>query len=139
MRTMQKGFTLIELMIVLAILAIITTIAVSTYSSSTTDSERVRIMAELTALNDAMARYYQGNYSYDGATEEILRGANGGTKIEASPSYDVTVTPDGQSYTIVAAPVPGGTMDGEENATYSINEKGQRCISEIPADGCTSW
>lgn len=124
----QRGFTLVELMIALVILSILTTIAVTTFSDSGRDAERARIVAEISALNDAMARYYQGGYSYTGATVGDLRTAGGGTAIAASPAYTVTldVSDDGQEYMLWARPVAGGIMAGE--GSYSINQVGQRCV-----------
>lgn len=132
----QRGFTLIELMIVVVILGIITTIAVTAFSGATQDSERSRIIAELNSLNDAMARYYQGNYAYTGATVATLRG----TSIQASKAYTVTVSiPTAQTYFLIATPVATGTMKG--TGVYSVNQTGQRChfssdTANPATDGC---
>lgn len=141
MGRVQKGFTLIELMIVLVILAIVSSIAVTMFSGASEEAERSRIISEMSSLNDAMARYYQGNYSYAGATEEILRGSGGGAKIAESPAYDVVldVDDDDQGYLIVATPKPDGDMASAVDATYSINHLGQRCVAAEPHDGCKTW
>lgn len=122
----MRGFTLLELLIALVILAIISSIAVSTFSGSGEDAERSRIIAEISSLNDAMARYYQGNFTYADATEVILR-TGMGTRIDASEQYEITldIAADGQSYFIWARPKVGGTMEGK--GAYSVNNLGQRC------------
>ncbi len=121
----QRGFTLIELMVVVAILAIITGIAVSAFSGAGKEAEQSRIMAELNSLNDAMSRFYQGSYSYTDADIATLRGGVN-VSIAASPNYTVTLTlPTGQSYFLIARPVAGSVVVG--TGAYSINETGRRC------------
>lgn len=134
----QHGFTLIELLIVVVILGIITTIAVQSFSGATQDGERARIISEMNSLNDAIGRFYQGSYSYEG-----VAGA-GGTpvpavrgEIEASRHYSVTIAhpvtggvPDYQKYYLMAKPLSTGIMTGQ--GTYSISETGQHCY--FPGD-----
>lgn len=124
-RASQNGFTLVELMIALVIVAIISAIAASTFSGADQEGERAKIVSELVALNDALGRYYQGTYSYEGATEEILRTEMGST-IAASENYDVTVEvdADGQGYVLSARPSTD-TMRG--TGAYTMDETGLRC------------
>lgn len=146
-RAVQAGFTLIELMIALVIVAIISSIAATVFTGADEDAERARIVTEMVALNDAMARYYQGSYTYENATMAILR-TGGGTPIAASPAYTVEldVDADGQGYVLAARPVAGGAMD--EKGAYTVDETGQRCSfpgddgAEHPGDGLecdTHW
>jgi type IV pilus assembly protein PilE len=137
----QRGFTLIELMIVLVFLGIITTIAAQSFSGAKKDGERASILAEMSALNDAVGRYYQGNYSYTGASVSNVPIAEVRGGIKANSNYAVTlVIPDGQSYFLIAKPLSTGVMEGE--GTYSIDHLGQRCYfpasdNANPAtDGC---
>lgn len=122
----QRGFTLIELVVVVAIIAIIAGIAISAFSGAGRQAEQSRIMAEINSLNDAMSRYYQGSYSYTGATMDALRGGVN-VNIAASPNYTVTptVAATGQSYDLVARPVTGSVVAG--TGAYSIDETGRRC------------
>lgn len=140
---MQRGFTLIELMIVVVILGIITTIAVQSFSGATQDGERARIISELNSLNDALGRYYQGSYSYQGATVAGIRG-----EIEASKHYAIAIAhpddgggnPDYQKYYLTAKPLSTGLMAGQ--GTYSISETGRHCFfpasdnANPETDGC---
>ncbi len=137
----QRGFTLIELMIVVTIIAIIAGIAVSAFSGAGKEAEQSRIMAEINSLNDAMSRYYQGSYSYTGATIDALRGGVN-VSIAASPNYTVTLNNlAGQTYILLATPVAGSVVAG--TGAYSIDETGRRCyyVGSDAADPatCKAW
>lgn len=133
----QRGFTLIELLVVLALVAIIGSIAMSAFSGAGEEGERSRIITEMNALNDAVGRYYQGNYSYNGVDLSQLRVT---ANIGASDKYLVTITPSDQGYLMVARPTSSGGMAG--TGAYSIDEVGRRCYfpdndTANPAvDGC---
>ncbi len=62
------GFTLIELMIVVAIVGILAAIAYPSYQNSVQNSRRADAQSALTAFSNAMERYYtNNNNSYLGA------------------------------------------------------------------------
>ncbi|NMH58956.1 type IV pilin protein [Alteromonas ponticola] len=71
----QAGFTLIELMIVVAIVGIITAIAYPSYQSVMTGSYRGAAQADLMSLAAAMERHHSGTFSYEAAASG---GANTG-------------------------------------------------------------
>ncbi len=60
----QKGFTLIELMIVVAILAIITTIAVPAYTGYIKTAENTEGWNNLNSLQLVLEEYYMENGTY---------------------------------------------------------------------------
>ncbi|MFE8072811.1 type IV pilin protein [Marinobacteraceae bacterium S3BR75-40.1] len=63
----QQGFTLIELMIVVAIIGVIAAIAVPNYMDYVERSRRTDAQAVLTSFSNALERYYTQNGSYVGA------------------------------------------------------------------------
>ncbi len=61
MKTMQKGFTLIELMIVVAIIAILAAIAIPAYQDYVIRSQVSEGMSLLDGAKTAVAEYYTNN------------------------------------------------------------------------------
>ncbi|MGC8121932.1 type IV pilin protein [Marinobacter sp. VGCF2001] len=124
----QRGFTLIELMIVVAIVGILAAIAYPSYQSSVEKSRRSDAQAALTGFAMAMERYYtdNGNTYQEAAAGDA---DSGKPKSEVFPSeapldgatkyYDlkiVALKPSSRhrnSYTLEAAPKGAQAGDGK--------------------------
>lgn len=132
------GFTLTELMIAVVLIAIISGIAVSAYRGYGDTARQGRAVADITALNDALVRYYQTGYTYAGADAgggPVLTGAAGllavaGLQLSTDYTFSIIVPAggqpnDGQSYVIRAVPTAGGTMAGK--GSLAVDNLGQRC------------
>lgn len=72
MRRNQKGFTLMELMVVIVIVAILAAVAVPLYINYVKDARRTEAKAAIGALSTAMEEYFLKTNSYDGATPDVL-------------------------------------------------------------------
>lgn len=125
MSRQQQGFTLIEVMIVVVIIGIITSIAVYSFSGSSQDAQRARAMADLASINDALGRYYQTGFSYDGATlADLLVSA----RLTPTTEYNfaVNIDADGQGYQVTAVPSSTGSQMGD--GAILIDSTGRRCF-----------
>lgn len=125
----EKGFTLIELMIVVAIIGIISAIAYPSYDQYITRAKRGDAMAGLQLASQALERYRTSPpYSYNvGALSDIFVvqvPVDGGAAY-----YNLTLVNDATSYTLTATPT--GSMSGKK--TLTLTNTGARTWG---ADAC---
>jgi len=115
----QQGFTLMELMIVVAIIGILTAIAYPNYQESVNTSRRSDAQGALTGFAGAMERHFTANNSYLGAG---AAGADtGAPAIYATQSpldgtskyYNLTIqAATVTTYTLRATPINGQVGNG---------------------------
>ena len=114
-----KGFTLIEIMIVVAIVAILAAIAYPSYQESIRKSRRSDAQAALQGLAQAMERFYTSNGTYDGAA--VGPATTGAPAIFSTKSpidgsqtfYNLTINAAAaNSYELLATPIGDQAADG---------------------------
>ncbi|MDO6566204.1 type IV pilin protein [Alteromonas sp. 1_MG-2023] len=112
----SNGFSLIELMIVVAIVGILAAIAYPSYQSFMTDGYRGSAQADMLAFAAAMERHHSGSFSYKGAgpsggdtgAPTIFASYSPAAESAANKRYDLTiVSADATSYQLKATPVSG--------------------------------
>jgi len=84
-RHKQNGFTLIELMIVVAIIGILAALAYPSYQESVTKARRADGMALLTEIVNAQERYFTQNNTY--TTDLTDLGYPSATNVESEEGF----------------------------------------------------
>ncbi|EKE85217.1 type II secretion system major pseudopilin GspG [Idiomarina xiamenensis] len=80
MRQQQSGFSLIEIMVVVVIIGILATLILPNVVGSSEQAERQKVIADLVALENALAQYRldNGNYpSTEQGLQALVREPNG--------------------------------------------------------------
>ena len=116
----QRGFTLIELMIVVAVIAILAAVAWPSYQNQVRATNRADAQGALLGLAQAMERHFTQNGSYLGAAAGGADDGAPGIFPSQSPldggnkTYNLTidVNDDGDVYTLSATPFGSQAVDG---------------------------
>ncbi len=117
----RAGFTLVELLVVLAVVATLLTLAVPRYFGSLERSKEAVLKENLFQLREAISRYYadKGRYpeSLDGlAAEKYLRNVPLDPITESAATWQLVQPEDPQKGGVydVRSGAPGKSRDGSE-------------------------
>lgn len=130
----QWGFTLIELMIVVAVIAILSAIAIPAYDGYVRRSYRAQAKADLTEIAQLAERYHTVNNSYVGFAVPAALGQtprSGGT---ARYLLQLNGVPTQRAYSLQA--VPQGTQGRDACGTLSLNQAGAKGVSGSTVADC---
>ncbi|UJB32591.1 type IV pilin protein [Chromobacterium sp. Beijing] len=139
-KRVNRGFTLIELIIVVAIVGILVSIALPSYTNYVQRTYRAEVQTELQAIAQAQEKYFTLNNAYASsltalsyASSSISSQDNRYTITMGDLSASATLA-NGQGYTLQAA--PAGGQVGESCGTLSLNSLGSKSAASGTVSNC---
>jgi type IV pilus assembly protein PilE len=123
----QSGFTLIEVMVTVAIIAILAAVAIPNYTDYTRRGKLVEGTAALLAMRTKMEQYYQDNRSYVTPGGAVLDACTAGSSVPKPTLKHFTIdcnTParTATTYTITATAIDSNVL----GIAFTINEANAR-------------
>lgn len=137
----QHGFTLIELMIAVAIVGILAAIALPSYERYVDRGYRTQAQAALREMAQQLERRYSQTFSYGTEGADRLPSSftppmtPDGIPADDASRYTirVSITDGGHGYTIEAKRVAGGPQADDDCGDLSIDHQGEKSVN---AQGC---
>lgn len=123
MKPLARGFTLIEMLIALAVVGILTTIALPSYTAYLTRTRLTEAFTTLAAIQPTAEQYWSNNRTFDGLPAPA-----------ATTNFSYAVSgASASAYTLTAT-----GRNAAASFVYTINESGTRVTTGVPTGWTTS-
>lgn len=124
----MRGFTLIEVMVVVAVIGILASIAYPSYMESVRKSNRSDAKAELSDVAQRLQRCFTTYNAYNHDSCAVYKAVSGGKKITSREGmYLVSSDVKAITFTLTATPVPGGVQAKDSKcASLNLDHVGNR-------------
>lgn len=132
----NRGFTLIELMIVVAIISILTAIALPSYTNYVVRGKIPEATAQLASMQVKMEQFFQDNHTYAGApnpNNAAVACATADTATSQYFNFSCSAAPTAAAYTLQA--VGKSSMTG---FTYTVDQSNAKATT-IGAGAPAGW
>lgn len=132
-----KGFTLIEVMIVVAIIGILASIALPAYNRYLQRGKAQEAITYLSDLRVKLEQSFQDNRRYDNYVAgdcDLMNG--GGSAVAGSKYFSYVCTSTATTYTITATGDSGEDMGGY---SYTIDQDNNKTSSTPDSGGGNCW
>lgn len=142
---MQRGFTLIELMIVVAIIGILAAIAYPSYIKHVQTTRRVDAEGALEGFANAMERFYTESGTYKGAAQGGNDTGSPATTLYPSQApldgstkyYDLKIhAASDNGYTLWAVPITASAQANDPCKTLTLDSTGAKGQTGSISGGC---
>ena len=122
----QRGFTLIEMMIVVAIIGVLAAIAYPSYQQYVIKTKRTDMMSEMQNIASEIESRKLAQGSYSAISAAVKTNFATAYPRQGTALYDVTITdPLVSKWTVTATPKTGMQMASDGN--LSLNYQGIKC------------
>lgn len=132
----RNGFTLIELMITVAIIGILAAVALPSYTSYIARGKITDAVAVLSDYRVRMEQYYQDKRNYGAAGDDIACPVAAITSKYATYTCTIVGAPS-TSYTVKATSIGGLLGNADGDYTFAINEANTKSTSKFKGASVT--
>ena len=140
-RATASGFTLVEVIVVVAIIGILAAIAIPSYNEYVRRSQRAEARTVLLEAAQFMQRFYSANDRYDAARggaavalpAQLQRAPAGGNARYTISLETVSTT----AYTLQA--VPTGSMSADKCGTFTLTSVGRKDVKDASVSAAECW
>lgn len=125
-----KGFTLIELMITVAIIGLLASIAFPSYQEYIARGRRSEVKSVLLEASQWMERFYSENFRYDqntagSAIATVFPAIYSQSPRQGNAAYSISVSAAGtRTFTLTATRIAGQMMAADKCGDFSITNVG---------------
>jgi len=138
----QSGFTLIEILVVMAILGLLAAIAIPSYQQAIRKSNRADAQISMSRLATLQERYFFQNNNYTGDFADLISGAVSGDPVASDEGhYSITLaaTGGGTGWNMIATPV-GDQLNDNECISITLNSLGVKAGTDsLGAASAECW
>lgn len=117
----MKGYTLIEILIVIAIIGILATLAYPSFMNYKIRANRADVQTEMLAIASELARKKAVNYNYAGT---VITNVNYPRQGTAFYKLNLSISASKLEYELTATPID--TTIQKHNGIVCLNEKGHK-------------
>jgi type IV pilus assembly protein PilE len=149
MEIRQRGFTLVELVIVVAIIGLLAAIAYPNYQNSVRKAKRSEVQAEMSEIASKLQRYKLANFHYKKTSTAAITladiGVTGSTPTSQNAAYQYSLAFNSATapttWTLTATPT-NGQLKG--TGALMLTDAGRQCWYKdkdtfTATDVCTPW